>query len=124
MTPNVWISMAHLSLVKLRLTYDIRQDEIPSCYEGPDFSDCHVAVQVCGARLRDTGAKFGVAQAGQHGGQSGDEEAEHDGGSRLVSRDLTGKDVDTSTQRGAHSQGNEVQGGQAAGELGLYTWQV
>lgn len=108
----------------MKLTYDIREDEIPPCDEGPDFSNCHIAIKICRARLGHPGAELSVAQAGQHGGQSGDEEAEDDGRSRLLSGDLASEDVDASAQRGAHSQSNEVQGGQAAGELGLFTGEV
>lgn len=110
--------------LKLKLTDHIRQDEVPARYEGPYFSHRHVAVEVRRARLGDAGAELGVAQAGQHGGQGRDEEAEDNGWSRLLSSDLACEDVDTGAQRGAHAQGDEVQSGQAAGELRLFVGEV
>lgn len=106
------------------LTYHIGEDEVPPRDEGPDFSNRDVAVKVRGARFGDTGAEFGVAQAGQHGGQSSGEETEDDGGSRLFSGNLAGQDVDAGAERGAHPQGDEVQGGQATGKLRLLTGAV
>lgn len=103
----------------MQLTYDIREDEVPPRDEGPDLSDCYVAVEVRRTRFGDPGAELGVAQTSQHGGQSGDEEAEDDGRPRLLAGDLASQDVDAGAQRGAHPQSDEVQGGQAAGEAGL-----
>lgn len=95
----------------MKLTYHIGEDEIPSRDEGPDLSDCHVAVQVRRARLGNTGAKFCIAQASQHGGQRSDEETEDNSGSCLLSGDLASEYVDTSAECGAHPQSDEVQGG-------------
>ncbi|TNN64237.1 hypothetical protein EYF80_025488 [Liparis tanakae] len=79
---------------------------------------------VRGAGFRDTGAKLGVAQSGQHGGQRGDEEAEDDSRTCFFPGDLASEDVDAGAECGAHPQGDEVQRGQAAGESGLLARQV
>lgn len=106
------------------LTYHIGKDEVPPCDESPDFSDRNVTVKVRRARFGDTRSELGVAQAGQHGGQSGDEEAEDNGRSCLVPSNFASEDVDAGAKRGANPQGDEVQGGQAAGELGLFAVKV
>lgn len=122
MTLN-YISMVPCCYINT-LTYHIGEDEVPPCDEGPDFSDCHIAVKVRRACFGDPGAEFSVAQAGQHGGQCSDEETEDNSGSCLISGDLASEDIDTGAERGAHPQGDEVQGGQAAGELGFFTGKV
>lgn len=120
-----YINTVHnITLLHGTLTYHIGEDEVPPRDEGPDFSNRHVAVKVRGARFGDTSAEFSVAQAGQHGGQCSDEETEDNSRSRLVPGDLASEDVDTGTKCGAHPQGDEVQGGQAAGKLGLFTRKV
>ena len=95
-----------LELLVLNLTYHIGEDEVPPGDEGPDFSNCHIAVKIRRARLGDTSPKLGVAQPGQHGGQSGDEEAEDNSRSCLQSGDLASQDVDTGAESGAHPQGD------------------
>lgn len=90
------------------LTYHIRENEVPARDEGPDLSHRHVAVKVCRACFGNPGPKFGIAQASQHGGQSGDQEAEDDSRPCFFPGDLAGKNVDTGAKGGAHSQGDEV----------------
>lgn len=102
------------------LTDHIREDEVPPRDEGPDLPHRHVAVEVGGARFGNSRAEFGVAQAGQHGGQSGDQEAEDDSGPRLIPGHFPGQNVDPGSEGGAHSQGDEVQGGQAPSKLRLF----
>lgn len=118
--PANFLSWADQSQLCHLLTYDIREDEVPAGDEGPDFANCHVAVKVRGARFGDAGAKFSIAQAGKHRGEGGDEKTEDNGRPRPISGNLAGQDVDASAQRGAHPQGDEVQGGQTAGELRLF----
>lgn len=120
MVPANFLSLADQSQLCYLLTYDIGEDEVPAGDEGPDFSDSHVAVKVRRACFGDTGAKFGIAQAGKHRGEGSDEKTEDNGRPRLIPGNLASQDVDASAQRGAHPQGDEVQGGQAAGEPRLF----
>ena len=42
---------------------DILEDKVPANNEGPQFTDCHVTVDVGWARFGNTRPKFGIAQA-------------------------------------------------------------
>lgn len=99
------------------LAYDVGQQQVPSCNEGPDFTHSHIAVQIGGASFGHTGAELGVTQPSEHGRHGGDEEGDDDAGARRGACDLAREHVDTSTQRTAHAQRHQVQCGQAAAEF-------
>lgn len=109
---------------RMLLTYYVGEDEVPPCDECPDFSNSHVAIKICRACFGDTCTKLSVAQASQHGGQSSNQKAEDNCRSCPIPGNFASKNIDTSTKRGAHAQGDEVQGGQATGELCLLTGKV
>lgn len=101
------------------LTNDIREDEVPARDEGPDFSNCDVAIEVSRASFGDAGSELSVTKASQDGGEGSDEEGEDNGRSRAVSSYSSSKHIHSGAQRAADAQGHQVKRVEASREVRL-----
>lgn len=101
------------------LAYDIGEKQIPAGNESQELSNSHIAVQVSRACFGNAGSKLCIAQAGKYGCQRRYQERNDDAGSSGVPGHLSGEDVHSSPQGAAHSQGHQVQSGQASVKGGL-----
>ena len=117
-TNSLTISPCHRLCVWL--TDDVGQNEDPANDESPDLPHCHVAVHIGWASSGDAGTELSVTQARQDGRDGRYQKAQHNGRPCLLSGHLSTEHVDPRAQGGAHPQRDEVQGGQAAGKLGVH----
>ncbi len=85
------------------------QDQVPADDPGGQFAQGGVGEGVRGAGHRDGGGELGVAQRGERADDSGDDEREGDGGSRVVLGDGAGQYEDAGADDDADAEDGQVQ---------------
>ena len=100
-----------------RAGHHVFEHQIPTHEPGHEFPERGVAVGVGAASHGHHAGELGVAKAGEHAADAGDDEGDHDGRTGVLSGGQAGEHEDAGADDAADTEGDERRDAQGAYEL-------